>query len=147
RREGLTDHPRVVEGLRLIRDRTIESGGWNYGNKVVFGRELRPQPAPTGLGLLALAGHEDRTPAVRRAIAYLQDVLPSIRSAASLCWGLLGLRAWGHRPENAASWLEEGRQLSKKRGDTALRLSCLLLAAGTHSLKQLGLAEGDSWND
>ena len=52
---GHRGHPRVREGLRLIADRALPSGGWNYGNTAVFGRELRPQPAPTGLALLALA--------------------------------------------------------------------------------------------
>ena len=61
RREGKVDHPRVREGLRLIRDRAIPTGGWNYGNNIAFGRDLRPQPAPTGIALLALAGIEGRS--------------------------------------------------------------------------------------
>ena len=64
RREGRGDHPRVREGVRLIADRAIVDGGWNYGNKAAFGHALRPQPAPTGLALLALAPerhpHDDR---------------------------------------------------------------------------------------
>ena len=39
----------------MIIDRALPHGGWNYGNKVVFGHELRPQPGPTGMALLALA--------------------------------------------------------------------------------------------
>src|SRR5262249_9989037 len=54
-REGLAAHARVAEGVRLLYDRALPHGGWNYGNRSVFGRELRPQPGPTGLALLALA--------------------------------------------------------------------------------------------
>ena len=54
-RVGLAGHPRVKAGVELILDRALDSGGWNYGNKSVFGTELRPQPGPTGLALLALA--------------------------------------------------------------------------------------------
>src|SRR5512135_1759371 len=60
-REGYEDHPRVLAGLGLIRDRAIPSGGWNYGNKAVFGHTLRPQPGPTGLALLALARRGQRS--------------------------------------------------------------------------------------
>ena len=95
-RAGLGEHPRVVEGLRLIRDRAVDTGGWNCGNKATFGRALRPQPAPTGLALLTLAQTpgEPRSPLVDRAIRYLTATLPGVRAAWSLGWGLLGLRAW-----------------------------------------------------
>ena len=55
RREGLGTHVRVQEGIRLLRDRAIVTGGWNCGNKSTYGRALRPYPATTGLALLALA--------------------------------------------------------------------------------------------
>ena len=58
RAAGLATHPRCIEGLRLICDRAIDAGGWNYGNKAAFGRALRPQPGPTGMALLALRRHE-----------------------------------------------------------------------------------------
>ena len=54
-REGLGDHPRVEEGIRMILDRALTQGGWNYGNKSVFGKTLRPHPGPTGMALVALA--------------------------------------------------------------------------------------------
>ena len=104
-RDGRADHPRVRAGLRLIRDRTIAAGGWNYGNNIAFGRDLRPQPAPTGLALLALARVDQRTGIVERALRYLERALPGIRAAQSLCWGVLGLQAWGQRPEAVDGWL------------------------------------------
>jgi hypothetical protein len=140
RRDGKADHPRVRAGLQLIRDRAIASGGWNYGNNHLFGRDLRPQPAPTGLALLALAGVDGRTEMVERAIRYLQEALPGTHAAQSLCWGVLGLRAWGRCPEAADGWLEGACEQALRRNDLAPRSAHLLLAAGGRSLGLLGLS-------
>lgn len=139
RRDGRADHPRVGDGLRLIRDRAIAAGGWNYGNNVAFGRDLRPQPAPTGLALLALSRAGGRTEIIERAIRYLQGALPGTRAIQSLCWGVLGLRAWGCCPEAADGWLAEARAQALRRPDSAPRLAHLLLAAGDRSLELLGM--------
>jgi hypothetical protein len=133
RRAGMGEHPRVVEGYRLIHDRAIVTGGWNYGNKSAFGHALRPQPAPTGLALLALAQHDARTAIVDRAIGYLRETLPGTRASASLGWGLLGLRAWESEPEEAGTWLAEAYTRARGRPDAAPKLSLLLLAGGEHA--------------
>jgi hypothetical protein len=143
-REGLGDHPRVGQGLRLILDREIPSGGWNYGNSAVFGRTLRPQPGPTGLALLALAARQVQTPAVARARDYLLGTLPGLRSGVSLGWGLLGLRAHDARPTQADSWLAEAYERSTGRPDTTLDLAALLLAAGEAALGLLLPGSGGS---
>jgi hypothetical protein len=139
RRLGLSTHPRTREGLRLIQDRAVASGGWNYGNTIVFGRMLRPQPAPTGIALLALAGDGRPASQVDRATNYLLDTLPSTRSPLSLGWGLLGLRAWGREPANAPDWLAESAARALGRPDAAPKLALLLLAAGERSIATLGL--------
>jgi hypothetical protein len=137
-RAGYGAHPRVRDGLRLIHDRAIASGGWNYGNKEVFGRTLRPQPAPTGLALLALArthpADGDHAVIVERALSYLLETLPGVRAAASLAWGLLGLRAWRREPPAAEAWLAEAHRRTVGRPDAAPRLAQLLLAAGADAL-------------
>jgi hypothetical protein len=133
RRAGLADHPRVVEGLRLIRDRAIATGGWNYGNKSAFGHALRPQPGPTGLALLALAPLDGRTPIVAQAIDYLLETLPGVRASASLGWGLLGLRAWDSVPPAAEAWLAEAFERATGRPDAPVKLAMLLLAGGDHA--------------
>jgi hypothetical protein len=137
---GQLKHPRTQEGLRLIRDRSIPGGGWNYGNKAVFERELRPQPAPTGLALVALAGLDDRSGREDRALGYLRRVLPGTRSAQSLAWGLLALKAWGQWPDEAALWLSEAYQRIESMKGPATRLAYLLLAHGDRSLSMLGVA-------
>jgi hypothetical protein len=137
-RAGAGDHPRVREGLVLIRDRAVEGGGWNYGNKAVFGRSLRPQPAPTGLALLALAGTGPRDAVVGRAVRYLGRALPNVRASASLGWGLLGLRAWGPAPEGSDGWLAAAYRSVTGRPDAAPRLAPLILAADDGSLALFG---------
>jgi hypothetical protein len=139
RREGFGQHPRVLEGIRLIRDRAIPGGGWNYGNRVVFGNALRPQPGPTGLALLALAGVDGAWESAEPAFQYLQTALPKIRSPLSLAWGLLGLRAWQADPPEADDWLAAAAATAlAAQADSSLGL--LLLAAGRKSLELLGIS-------
>ena len=116
---GWATHPRVVEGYRLIRDRAIVTGGWNYGNKSAFGHPLRPQPAPTGLALLALAGRDERTPIVDGAIRYLHGRCrasgrpPRWAGGCSACGPGRALRT---RP---IDWLAEAYQRATGRPDAA----------------------------
>jgi hypothetical protein len=137
-RAGERDHPRVQEGLRLIRDRAVAGGGWNYGNKSVFGHPLRAQPAPTGLGLLALSGIDPRGETVESAIRFLRELLPGVRAAVSLGWGLIGLRAWDAYPEESSRWLAESHASVSGRPDAAMKLACLLLAASEGAGALLG---------
>ena len=137
---GAATHPRVREGLKLIRNRAVASGGWNYGNRAVFGRPLRAQPAPTGLGLLALATVDGRSAIVDGAIRYLEAMLPAVRAPASLGWGLIGLRAWGVVPDRAADWLAEAFTAVTGRPDAAPLLAPLILADAPDALRLFGRA-------
>jgi hypothetical protein len=130
-REGLVGHPRVSDGVRLLRDRQIGAGGWNYGNTTVFGRALRPQLAPTGMSLLALAASGAGREEVGESLDYLRRSLPGVRAATSLGWGVLGLRAWCCGPAEAEGWLAESAAAALGREDPAPRLGLLLLASGT----------------
>jgi hypothetical protein len=128
-REGLGDHPRVVRGTELILDRAIPGGGWNYGNSAVFGRRLRPQPAPTGLALLALTARGAPLAGVSAALDYLRGVISEIRAPLSLAWGVLALRACDACPAAAGTWLEESFARCPGRDGATADLALLLLAA------------------
>lgn len=142
RRAGRAESERTRDGERLIRDRVIRSGGWNYGNSTVFGADLRPHPAPTGLALLALAGIDDfDSPHVERSCAYLERLLPTTRAPQSLCFGILALAAWGRRPAAADDWIISARAGAVRRSNSIAQLAYLLLAAGSRSLALLGLSE------
>ena len=58
-RNGHAAHPRVVEAQTLIRDRVCVDGGWNYGNKKVFGSDLLSYHHSTAWALLALPRGDD----------------------------------------------------------------------------------------
>ena len=125
---GFGNHERVKAGARLLIDRQIPSGGWNYGNTSVLGKELRPFPETTGMALHALAGRVPRD-AVEPSITYLQEQVSTLRTPLSLGWGVLGLKAWNAAPDKAHEWILE----TLERGafyegyDTASL--CVLLAA------------------
>lgn len=90
---GQGAHPRVQDAIRLLLDRQLPQGGWNYGNTRVFGRRLDPTPEHTGAALHALAGCVARAQ-IAASLAYLQHHLVEIRTPIALGWSLLGLRAW-----------------------------------------------------
>jgi len=127
---GQADHARVDEAVRLVNDRALLSGGWNHGNTVVFGTELRAQPGPTGLALLALASlNSDTTGAVERGSEYLIRSLPRIGSPRAIGWGILGLSAWAIELESAPRLLEECYSRIQLN-PTPMDLALLILAAG-----------------
>ena len=53
---GHAQHERVLEAIRMILDRQLPHGGWNYGSTYVFGKEHLPMPESTGAALTGLAG-------------------------------------------------------------------------------------------
>lgn len=106
RAAGYADHPRVAEGVALLRNRALPDGGWNYGNRRVLSHVLRPFQATTGVALCALAGMGERDECITSALEYVAESLPSIRASLSLAWGVLGLRAWDAAPSDMDTWLE-----------------------------------------
>ncbi|RMH36886.1 MAG: hypothetical protein D6690_04340 [Nitrospirae bacterium] len=125
---GIREHPRIHQGIQLLLDRQLAQGGWNYGNTTVWGRELHPFPETTGIALNALAGHVP-SDIVARSLAYLLEVLPSIRTPLSLGWGLLGLSAWRRTPAQAAHWISECLARQRRYGEYETVSLCVLLAA------------------
>jgi uncharacterized protein (DUF362 family) len=89
-RAGFGDHPRVLEGRRMLLDRTFEAGGANCGNCRVFGRLTDPVPAVSALLLLAFVGQPThvRLDATRR---YLCEVAQTEQDLENLSWITLAL--------------------------------------------------------
>ncbi len=90
---GYADRGRTQDAVRLLMNRQLPAGGWNYGNTAVFEQELRPMPETTGLALQALAGLVAR-PDVDKSITYLRSELPRLNTPMSLASAILGLHAW-----------------------------------------------------
>lgn len=94
---GKKTHPRIEEAKRMLLDRQLDSGGWNYGNTSVFGRQLRPMVESTGMALSALHKKVEKK-IVQKSLKYLQNNIENLKTPFSLGWGLLGLGAWGIAP-------------------------------------------------
>lgn len=102
---GLGNHARVYEAVRLLLDRQLPHGGWNYGNTMVFGQELHPAPESTGATLHALERRVSRTE-IQHSLNYLVERIQNLRTPLALGWGLLGLRSWGLLPPDASRLVE-----------------------------------------
>ncbi|MGD9645002.1 MAG: hypothetical protein AB7U73_04770 [Pirellulales bacterium] len=129
RATGNADHPRTSEGLRLLEDRLLPTGGANYGNTSVLGQMLRPHIEPTGLALMALAGQPAAIGKLIRSCDYLSDTLNGSIAANSLAYGLMGLAAQRRFPEQASAWLEAASARTLRHGENLHSLALLALAA------------------
>jgi hypothetical protein len=126
---GHGKHDRVREAIRMMLDRQLPHGGWNYGNTTVYGRELHPMPESTGAALFGIAGQVEQG-TVARSLGYLQGEVDRLRTPISLGWGLLGLAAWDLWPSNGSALIERclANQVRYGEYDTSA-LGLLLLAA------------------
>ena len=127
RATGNIDSPRARDGFRVIWDRMIHGGGWNYVNTRVFANSLRPFPATTGIALTALFG-EARDSRINESISYLATQLPQVRSPFSLSWALIGLTAQNARPSEADNLLAQCAQRCSQQRPSALEDALMLLA-------------------
>ena len=123
-----SNEPRCLEARKMILNRQLPQGGWNFGNTTVFGQVLRPMPHSTAMALIGLAGlvSED---VIGASLTYLQTTLPPIRSPLSLGWGILALAAWNRRPSEAEKWIEESLAAEQSTADYHVSLLCLLACA------------------
>ena len=130
---GFKDHERVREAVKMILDRQLPKGGWNYGNTLVFDAELEPFPDTTGLALSALADLVAR-PEIDRSLVYLNNKVKNTKTPISLGWSLLGLSAWMERPSGFNTMILESMSMEKKFGTystTAYSLLVLSLLASS----------------
>jgi hypothetical protein len=93
---GYLVHSRTSDAIHLLLDRQLPSGGWNTGNTLAFGKEMRPTPESTGVALATLAGLAPKA-AVEKSLAYLKSGLASLDTPMSLAWAILSLCAWQER--------------------------------------------------
>jgi hypothetical protein len=125
---GYEGHERIREAVRMILDRQLPSGGWNYGNKMVFNKELRPIPESTGIALSALASLTERS-SIKLSIDYLEEEIKKLRTPLALSWAIFALSGWANRSDNFCDWILESLNLQKKYGSyNTAQLSQLLVA-------------------
>lgn len=125
---GIHDHPRCEEAVRLLLNRQLPHGGWNYGNTAIFGRELHPMPESTGAALAGLAGRVV-VGEVARSLEYLKGEVDRLRTPLSLGWSLLGLAAWNRWPSNGEALITDCLASQSRYGVYDTSLLCVLMMA------------------
>jgi len=129
RSAGHGQHERVQEAVRMLLNRQLPHGGWNYGNTFVFGKELHPMPESTGAALAGLAGSVDRD-AVLPSLHYLQSEATRLQTPISLGWSLIGLACWDLWPLTGSALVERCLANQSRYGDyDTTALSLLYLGA------------------
>jgi hypothetical protein len=85
---------RIRVGEALLRDRVCATGGWNYGNSNVFGKDLPAYVPTTAIALLALQDCADE-PFVRHSVDFLEEQAGNHPSTRALALSTLALRRHG----------------------------------------------------
>jgi uncharacterized protein (DUF362 family) len=95
RRIGQVKHPRVQEGLALLVDRAMDTGGINYGNRRILDKILEPIPGPTALMLLAVQGRKH--PRIDAAVQYLLREI-NTHDVEHLAWTKIAIDLYRDHP-------------------------------------------------
>ncbi len=141
---GQGGHPRAREGVRLLIDRLLPTGGANYGNTFVMRQKLRPQIEPTGLAMVALAGERDASGRIDAAGDYLRRTLNEETPSISLSYGILGLAARNQMPTASDQWIARACAQELARECRILNSAWLLLAAQGAASPLITLPAGDA---
>ena len=126
---GQPHHPRTLEATRMIVDRQLPSGGFNYGNTTVLGQQLLAHIQPTGLALAALGVAQISEHRVTRSIEYLLQEWPTLTSTASLCFAAIGLAAYDRSPTSLDQKLRQCYEARPADRHGVYKLALLSLAA------------------
>jgi len=126
---GKADDPAAREGVAVLIDRQLPGGGLNYGNTEVLGQVLRSHVQPTGIALLALAGHNDGHGRLEKTIAWLKRSIGPETTPQSLGWAILGLKAHGVELPQAGEWLAAAAAHVNQHDRSPHKLALLALAA------------------
>lgn len=98
KQQGQGEHARAREAVALVLDRSLPTGGWNYGETVVLGNTLSPAIVPTAMALIALA--DEPSDATTAGLNWLAGQQGAITSLFSLGWASVALNRWGLLSEN-----------------------------------------------
>jgi len=121
---------RIRLGVDMLLDRVCIGGGWNSGNRIVYGLPLPPHVEATAIALLALQD-EERTPVIRVSLAWLKQKSAAIESVESLAWSILCLFVYqepiDHLKARLATLIGDGREI---RNNATLATAILALRCG-----------------
>ena len=117
------EHPaasaRLDEAERILRDRECKGGGWNYGNKEVYGQSLLPHVPPTAAGVLALQDRRGETVVVN-ALRVLEKQALREGSTNALAVAWIALSAVGGPVHDVAAGLPARVEAAAAIGNLAI---------------------------
>lgn len=121
---------RIQLGVDMLLDRVCVDGGWNSGNRVVYGVPLRPHVEATAIALFALQD-ERRSELIERSMAWLKKEVARVDSVSSLAWSILSLFVYQESVEalknRLATIVRDGRDI---RNNATLATAILALKCG-----------------
>jgi uncharacterized protein (DUF362 family) len=135
RAAGLDRQPRVQQGLKLLLDRAFDTGGANYGNRVVLGTATEPIPGPSAILLLAVQGAVDH-PRVDAGIGYLRVHAAKATDLEHLAWARIALGVHDSDTATRELFPELDKKILAAAADPATsphRLALAALAVAQHS--------------
>lgn len=125
---GHDRHSRVSEGQSLLLDRMCQGGGWNYGNREVFGQLLEPMVDTTAWALLALQRLDTAKEVVEQGLAILERQTRLHPTSLSLALSLLCFDVFGY-PRNEFAQLLVSRQMGDGSWQQRVDLTALAVLA------------------
>ena len=128
---GLEAAERIRVGEQFLFDRVCHDGGWNYGNKEVYGTKLWPYVPTTAVALVAMQDQRNHS-VVTRSLEQLQKDVASERSVVAIALTIICLRAYGVDTEALARAVIElaGQADPQNLLGTAMLLYALTDASG-----------------
>ena len=121
---------RIRTGVEMLFDRACVGGGWNAGNRIVYGTPLAAHVEPTAIALIALQ-NELPNQIIRDSLAWLQLRVESLTAIWSLSWSILSLFLYGipvaKLKRRLADRIGDGSHI---RDNAALAVAALALQCG-----------------
>ena len=121
---------RIRTGVEMLFDRACVGGGWNAGNRIVYGAPLAAHVEPTAIALIALQ-NELPNQIIRDSLAWLRLRVESLTASWSLSWSILSLFLYGISvgglKRRLADRIGDG---SHVRDNAALAVAALALRCG-----------------
>jgi squalene cyclase len=122
---------RIRQGELLLYDRMCTDGGWNYGNKFVFGETIPPYPDTTAISLIALQ-EQQKEEKNQRSLQVLVNLLDQTQSGLTLSWAICCASLYGLDDSKWRTSLAAVYEKTKFLGETKSHALALLALVDAH---------------
>jgi hypothetical protein len=121
---------RIRTGVDMLFDRVCVGGGWNAGNRMVYGMPLTPHVEATAIALMALQD-EPQSPLIFESLSWLRRQTANVTAVSSLAWSILSLFLFGLPVQGLKSQLAvQVEDPSRIADNAALAMAALGLTCG-----------------